>query len=449
MSYIEKQLTTAERHHQLTNINIWTPDSQWLVYDVRQDESQFTGETIERVNVETGECEILYEGQEGACVGVATVAPQEPTRYAFIRGPQHPDAQWSYAPYHRCGMILNGQTQQADVLDALDITAPYTVGALRGGSHVHVFSPDGSRLSFTYNDYVMHQCDPALDLRNVAVALPMGLVTVERQHPREHDGSHFCQVISKTTSQPTPGSDEISRAYEEGWVGQTGYQRSDGKLQRWALAFIGDTRDENNQLIPEVFIADLPENLDAYRDAGEHPIEGGVCLMPAPAKTICQRRLTDTRNRRYPGVVTSPRHWLRASPNGEVIAFLMRDDNGVIQLWFVSPNGGELMQVTHGRYDVQSAFSWSPDGHAIAFVMDNSIVRCDVVTGAMTRLTPRSEDDNAPLPSAVVYSPDSRYIAFLRTIEGYAQVCVVETLPHDEPKEPFSETCEQDDAPCC
>ncbi|WP_256948093.1 hypothetical protein, partial [Klebsiella pneumoniae] len=25
-----KQVTFAPRHHQLTNINTWTPDSQWL-----------------------------------------------------------------------------------------------------------------------------------------------------------------------------------------------------------------------------------------------------------------------------------------------------------------------------------------------------------------------------------------------------------------------------------
>ncbi len=31
-----KQITFASRNHQLTNINTWTPDSQWLVYDVRR-----------------------------------------------------------------------------------------------------------------------------------------------------------------------------------------------------------------------------------------------------------------------------------------------------------------------------------------------------------------------------------------------------------------------------
>ncbi|PBD34340.1 hypothetical protein CK247_30830, partial [Klebsiella pneumoniae] len=32
---------------------------------------------------------------------------------------------------------------------------PYTPGALRGGSHVHVYSPNGQFVSFTYNDHVL------------------------------------------------------------------------------------------------------------------------------------------------------------------------------------------------------------------------------------------------------------------------------------------------------
>jgi hypothetical protein len=50
-------------------------------------------------------------------------------------------------------------------------------GALRGGSHVHVFSPNGRFVSFTYNDHVLHECDPKRDLRNVGVAAPYGPVT--------------------------------------------------------------------------------------------------------------------------------------------------------------------------------------------------------------------------------------------------------------------------------
>ena len=54
-----KQVTFAPRHHQLTNINTWTPDSQWLVFDVRPSGASFTGETIERVNIHSGAVETL------------------------------------------------------------------------------------------------------------------------------------------------------------------------------------------------------------------------------------------------------------------------------------------------------------------------------------------------------------------------------------------------------
>ena len=32
-----------------------------------------------------------------------------------------------------------------------------------------------------------------------------------------------------------------------------------------------------------------------------------------------------------------PRHWVRSNPEGTQIAFLMRDDNGIVQLWLISP----------------------------------------------------------------------------------------------------------------
>ncbi len=68
-----KQVTFAPRHHQLTNINTWTPDSQWLVFDVRPSGASFTGETIERVNVNSGTVETIYRATQGAHVGVVTV----------------------------------------------------------------------------------------------------------------------------------------------------------------------------------------------------------------------------------------------------------------------------------------------------------------------------------------------------------------------------------------
>lgn len=341
----EQQLTFEPRGHQLTNINVWTPDSQWLAYDVRPNGSTFSGLTIERVNCITSEIEVIYRAEYGAHVGVVTVSPDMPVRYVFIHGPEHPDSHWHYDFHHRRGVIVTEQDRELAVtLDAMDITPPFTPGALRGGSHVHVFSPDGSRLSFTYNDHVLHE--QALDCRNVGVALPLHGVNPPKQHPREYDGSHFCVLVTRTIPTPLVGSDQINRAYEEGWIGSQGYLKTDGTRQRWALAFIGDTLSAQDEKIPEIFIADLPEHDRDYARAGEEPLEGTQTTMPAPPAGVRQRRLTFTAERRFPGLATSPRHWLRTSPDGSAIACLMKDDEGVVQLWLVSPNGGEPRQLT-------------------------------------------------------------------------------------------------------
>ncbi len=420
---MSKQLTFAPHHHQLTNINSWTPDSQWLAFDVRPSGTSFTGETIERVNVFTGAVEVIYRASQGAHVGVVTVDPQLPERYAFIHGPENPDENWHYDFHRRRGVIV--EAGQAATLDALDITAPFTPGALRGGTHVHVWSPDGSRLSFTYNDGVLHELDPQLDLRNIGVALPCGPVSVPKHHPREYDGSHFCVLVSKTTLAPEPGSDEINRAYEEGWVGKQGYMTSEGREQRWALAFIGDTCSHSGGKVPELFIVDLPEELGAFQQAAAEPLCGTSTTMPAPPEGIQQRRLTFTSQNRYPGLVNSPRHWVRSSPDGSQLAFLMRDESGIVQLWVISPNGGEPRQITTGEQGVQSAFNWHPDGKALGFIQQGRIVVCDIQDGSVTPLTSSTRQELSP--DAVVFSPDGQYIAWMQEVEGFRQLFMTET----------------------
>lgn len=405
-----KQLTFAPRNHQLTNINTWTADSQWLVFDVRPSGASFTGKTIERVNVHSGDVEVIYTATSGAHVGVVTVHPERP-EYLFIHGPENPDAEWQYDFHHRRGVITaQGRTTN---LDALDITAPYTPGALRGGSHVHVFSPNGQNISFTYNDHVMHERSPALDLRNVGVAVPFGPVTPPCTHPREYAGSHWCVLVSRTTPTPAPGSDEINRAYEEGWVGN----------QR--LAFIGDTLSVSGEKVPELFIVELPNGEQGWKTAGDAPLAGTEQTLPAPPKGVQQQRLTFTHQRRYPGLVTTPRHWVRSNPQASEIAFLMRDDNGVVQIWLISPEGGEPRQLTHSERGVQSAFNWHPYGDALGFVLDNRIALCDAVRGEITFLT--ADHANPPCGDAVVFSPDGKQIAWMEEADGFRQLWMTQT----------------------
>jgi hypothetical protein len=420
---MERQLTHAPHGHVLTSVNVWSHDGRWIVYDVRSNAAGalFDGTRIERVNVETGEVQTLYESRRGACCGVATCSPVD-DRVAFILGPEDPTPDWQYSAYHRRGVIVDAKRPGVIInLDARDIGPPFTPGALRGGTHVHVFSGDGQWISFTYEDHVLatregDDNNADLNQRNVGVAAPFGPVRVPRTHPRNHDGEFFSAVVTTTVNRPHPGSDEISRACEDAWVGVNGYMRPDGRRQRRALAFLGDVIDEQGKGLTELFVVDVPDDITI---PGEGPLEGTSMRRPVPAAGTLQRRLTHTDHRRHPGV-QGARHWPRSSPDGSQIAVLMRDDAGVVQLWTVSPNGGSPRQVTSDPWNVASAFTWNANGTRVAYVADNSVMIVDVATGKSRRITPRSPDDKAPRPEACVFSPDGGQVAYVRPMAGPA-----------------------------
>jgi dipeptidyl aminopeptidase/acylaminoacyl peptidase len=222
----------------------------------------------------------------------------------------------------------------------------------------------------------------------------------------------FAVLVTQTVNQPRPGSDEISRAFEDAWIGVDGYTKPDGSRQRRAIAFQGNVVTQGGATISEVFVVDIPEDVTA---AGDEPLEGTSTSRPAPPRGTRQRRLTHTSNRKYPGL-QGPRHWPRSSPDGSRIAFLMRDEAGIVQIWTVSPCGGEPVQLTHNPFDVASAFSWSPNGREIAYIADNSVFVSDTTTGEATRFTPASTDSTAPRPEACVFSPDGSKIAYVRPV---------------------------------
>jgi WD40 repeat protein len=432
----ESQVTDQPVNHILTNSSVWSPDSKWIVYDTRSDPAgeKFDGSTIEIVNVETGEIREVYRSKNGAHCGVATFSPKD-HRVVFILGPENPTDDWQYGPFHRQGVVVDVERPGvAANLDARDLTPPFTAGAHRGGTHVHVFDADGAWVSSTYEDHVLAMLDanrsaPAHqpNQRNIAVSVRGRPVKVAHDHPRNHSGTAFTILVTKTTANPRPGSDEISRACEEGWVGVNGYLRADGTRQRRSLAFQGHVTAANGQIVPEVFIVDLPD--DPTR-AGVAALAGTQTAMPAPPLGVTQRRLTFTTDRTFPGI-QGPRHWLRSSPDGSQIAFLMRDDDGIVQVWSVSPNGGELRQLTREPYSVSSALSWSPNGDSIAFIADNSVFTVNTETNNAARFTPRTEDAYAPRPEACVYSPNGRRIAYVRPVtrDGNTlnQIFVVQT----------------------
>jgi hypothetical protein len=382
------------------------------------------------VNVSSGEIKELYRSRNGAHCGVVTFNPHE-GKVVFILGPEHPTADWEYSFWHRQGVVVDVNRPGVKAnLDARDITPPFTPGALRGGSHVHVWDAAGQWVSFTYEDHVLAQfrsATPTNDVnqRSLGVSVPGMPVHVTHANPRNHDGDYFTVLAARTTAEPRPGSDDINRACEEGWVGADGYVRPDGSRQKHALAFQGQVLSGKGVPLSEVFIADLPDDVTK---PGEGPLCGTESRAPYPPRGAVQRRLTFTADRRFPGI-QGPRHWLRSSPDGSQIAFLMKDDAGVAQLWTVSPNGGSVRQVTKNPWPVASTFTWSPDGRQIAHAMDNSVCVTSVASSQTKRLTSRTDDVSSPRSEACVFSPDGKTIAFMRRLpsprQPANQICIV------------------------
>lgn len=423
-SWRERQLTRGPGGRVLTNTGVWSPDGKWLVYDTRQ--IDFDGDFIQMVNVETGEVREVYRASNGAHCGVVTFHPHE-EKVIFILGPENPTSEWQYETFHRQGVIVstskNPVAKKTINLDARDITPPFTPGALRGGSHVHVWDAAGEWVSFTYEDHLMAQFKEAtpnndINLRNVGVSMPGRAVKVNKDHARNHDGDYFTALVTRTKANPEPGSDEIKKAFEEGWVGTNGYLRLNGTRQRRALTFQGHVVTAKKQTVAEVFIVDLPEDLT---QPGDGPLGGTETRLPSPPKGCVQRRLTFTAEKKFPGI-EGPRHWLRTSPDGSQIAFLMKDDNGIVQLWTVSPNGGSPKQVSRNSSNIASSFTWSPDGRYLAHAMDNSICVTEVASGKTRRLTPRTDDATSPRAEACVFSPDGKNLAYLRPVAESGQL---------------------------
>ncbi len=419
---IERQITSDANGHILTNLNVFSPDGEWIVYDERSDRdgAKFDSAFIKRVNVKSGAIEPLYQARNGAFVGVVTYNPKK-NSVVFIHGPENPTPDWSYAGQHREGTIVDtARPGVAMNLDARDITTPFTPGALRGGSHVHVYAPDGEWLSFTYQDHVLNLLGKEgahdRDQRNIGISVPTRPVQVAKDSIRNRDGTTFTVLVTRTVNTPRPGSDDINRAYEEGWVGAQGYLKPGGGRQRRAIAFLGDTMGVNGKPLTEVFIADIPE--DVTQPGSDVPLEGTATRLPGPPNGTLQRRLTFTADRQNPGI-QGPRFWVRSNGSGDALAFLMKDDAGIVQIYTVSPNGGPVRQVTRNTFPVASTISWSPDGKRITYAGDDSVFVTNVASGETSRVAPK--DAARPvLPLVAEFSPDGKRVAYQRVVRTAA-----------------------------
>lgn len=421
-------MTSDAKGHFLNNLQCFSPDGKWLVYDTRNDDAHIarTG-SIEMVNVQTGEIKLLYHTQNqtefGPGVGAAAFSPVT-NRVIFIHGIRNANEGNPYSFTRRTGVAVDtDQPGQAIFMDARDITEPFTAGALRGGTHAHSWSGDGKWLSFTYNDYVveqLHKIDPKIqDLRTVGVMFP-AKVGVRADNDRESDasgesgenngGEMFSIVITDVTEDPVAGSNEIDKAFDECWIGTDGYLNASNIRVHKAIAFQGNVKDREGKTKTELFVVDLPEELITALP-GQPFIESKSGRI-AVSSGIKQRRITFTNDG-----VQGPRHWLRSNPDGTQIAFLSKDQSGFINIFFVSPNGGEVRQLTSYQFNIQSGLNYSPDGKHIAYVAQNAIYLTECATGKCYKLTDSLADTEKPTGS-INWSPDGQQLAYNRYVKN-------------------------------
>ena len=403
-------------NHDLDNNDNFSPDDQWLVYDTRTEAGGIGAcSKIEKVHVATGDKVVLYELKQnqsfGPGVGAVSYSHTE-NQVCFIHGLMNITAENPYQQWRRSGVIVADREPGAPVfMDSRDVTPPFTPGALRGGTHRHEWSRDGGWVGFTYNDAILKHLEDSTgethNLRTIGVSKLITPPLVDEDNAGENiNGQWFSSIVVEVVANPVPGSDEISRAAGDSWVGISGYKNGDRALQR-ARAFIGTTRNKLGQEVDEVYIVDIPDDISKE---GDGPLEGAATSMPAPPKGSSQRRLTFTSNWKNPGCVGI----VRSSADGSHLAFRAYDNDGVLQVFTISPLGGEPVQQTFHESDVQSGVRWHPSESKICYIWDNSMIMQELGSTTFERLT---EPTSKP-PTDPVWSHDGKMIAYNRLVEN-------------------------------
>lgn len=420
----EIQLTNdLNYHHDLDNNDNFSPDNQWLVYDTRTDDGGIAASTkIEKVNVNTGEKKVIYEVKNnqifGPGVGAASYSPVG-NQIIFIHGLNNVTEQNPYQQWRRTGVMIDETKSENPIfIDARDINSPFTKGALRGGTHRHEFSGDGTWIGFTYNDAIMKALEDTTgqkhNLRTIGVSKKGKSVNISDKNNGENlSGEWYSALVVRVVPNPKNGSDEISHAAGDSWIGKNGYLKSDGNRQM-ARAFIGTIKAENGENVDEVFVVDIPENIEINGEFG--PLEGTEAQLPQPPKDASQRRLTFTAKSSHAGCTGI----VRSNSNGSLLAFLAKDKKNIKQIFTISPNGGSLQQITFHESDVEGSVRWHPSGKSIFYMWNGSICEIEINDFEFDKRLRIISKPSNPSPTNLVVSNDGKTLAFNRLLENNA-----------------------------
>lgn len=396
------QLTHSERGHTLHHNGVFSKDGQWIVFDARNEDTKI-GETSEIgvVNLLTKEEKIIYQAPNaskyGPGVGAASFSP-ESNRIIFIHGLLQASKDSPYDITRRTGVAIDlARPFQPIFMDARDITDPYVPGSLRGGTHSHCWSPDGKLISFTYNDALVES-----NLRTVGVMWNTGTAIEVDPHDENNNGIMYAAIVANVVDNPTPGSDEINKAFDECWVGRNGYVNATGQRIPHAIAFQGNTKNENEETITEIYIVDIDTSAILKDDAAV----GKAGMRPIVPKGLMQRRISRTKKG-----LASVRHWLRSSADGQYIYALAEDDRKLVQIIQCNVHSGEIEYLTNNNFSIKNPFNVSEDGSRIAFIGNNNVYLLHIHTKDLKQLTNNTSSDEN-IVGAPCFSPDGKILVY-------------------------------------
>ena len=438
----EKQLTSGNSSYFLNHRQAFSPTDEWLAFDGRTEDSKMgENDRIGLVNVQSGEVLEIYrvprQTRFGPGSGAVSYHPKR-EEVVFIRGLLSANAEQPYHFTRRSAIGLNLENKKSPTLfhmDSRDVTPPYTPGALRGGSHAYCYSADGDWVSFTYNDAVMEKAaavNPQIkDLRTVAFMVSGRPVRVSPEPGRageEFSGSHFAVLAAEVVPFPEPGTDQIQKAAEETWLGEAGYTHGKGEKVYRALAYLGDVLSKEGKVVTEVFVTDIPEDWEKGLDSQQ--LLGTETSFPGMPKSFVQRRITYTADQKFPGV-QGPRHWLKSTKSGDRIFFYAKSEDGVVQVFSVSPAGGEPVQITRNAFSPDTPFSLSPDDRWIAFGFQNQLYLTEVATGNTQKIGNPPQANQSDL-SNINWSHSGKFLAYNKRVKtdsgSYFQVFLLEVF---------------------
>ena len=356
-------------------------------------------------------------GLSGPGMGAAAYHPHL-DRVIFIHGLFKYSAEKPYGITRRFGAILDIANKQMQPMESRSVHKPVPLSILSGGTHAHSWSPDGKRVSFTYDDALDEGSN-----RTVGWAEFLTSDGTMDSHSNEPVDSSCKSIPSNLDGLQSSSGDLFSDLFGgfESFRGAApcfllARCSEDGPLLQgveecWVgndrIAFLGKIRSVVSGVERfEIFIGNLPDRRRIEEwNAGERcaksnrsavwaemlpPCVPSSLFAGAPEATELEasynlQPLTDFEGGVHAGI-QGPRHWLVADRDGEWVYFIRKDDQGVVQLMRVHSRSRIVEQLTRLNSSIEGQIAVAPCGTKVAFVKDERIHVWNAPTGELWQI---------------------------------------------------------------